>query len=248
MKKLFPAFLLACALLAPSALTAADFEGSVHMQLSSGKKSDGVQDMDYRLKGNLVRIDMQLKDKSGKPDGAAPGIIMDSVKQEVIILMPEEKMYMVSSLKEAAAQADAGKRSGGKTPEVTMVKTGETEKILGYNCEKYIMKSDKLITNMWLTGELGGFMSLGSGASGMGGRRAGQQAQAWEKALAGKNLFPMRVVGASLDGKENFRMEVTAVEKKSMPASDFTVPAGWEKLDMGSMGSMMKGMIPGLGR
>ena len=58
-------------------------------------------------------------------------------------------------------------------------------------------------------------------------------------------MFPMRVVGSSADGKETFRLEVTAVEKKSLPASDFQVPPGWKKFEMPNMGDMMKGMMEG---
>ena len=103
---------------------------------------------------------------------------------------------------------------------------------------------------MWLTDKLGTFRGLGSGAqaNAFGGRRGGaktQQEQAWEKALAGKNMFPLRVVGSAPDGKETYRMDVTAVEKKSLPDSDFLPPPDWKKFEMPNMGDMMKGMIPG---
>jgi len=50
------------------------------------------------------------------------------------------------------------------------------------------------------------------------------------------------VVSKNSKGKETTRMEATAVEKTSLPASDFAPPAGFEKFDMGAM---MKGLIPG---
>ncbi len=244
MKKLFPALLLACALVVPAALTAATFEGKVTMQMSSGQKA-GAQDMTYSIKDDLVRIDMQIKDKSGKSAGGMGGMIMDAKKQEMIMLMPQQQMYMVHSLAAPTGQPGAAHEGADKVPEYSLDKTGETETILGYKCEKFVMKTDKSSTAMWLTSELGGFMGSGSGGmGGFGGRRGSgsQQAQAWEKALAGKNMFPMRVVGSSPDGKESFRMEVTAVEKQSLPASDFQVPAGWRKFEMPNMEEMMKSM------
>jgi hypothetical protein len=40
-------------------------------------------------------------------------------------------------------------------------------------------------------------------------------------------------------------MEVTAIDKKSLPDSLFVPPDGYQKFDMGGM---MRGMIPGRGR
>ena len=94
------------------------------------------------------------------------------------------------------------------------------------------------------------------------GRGRGPEPKAWERALEGKELFPLRVVahekggsaraekGKSSDkakskGKasgDTFRMDVTAIDKTSLPDSMFTPPPGYQKFDMGAM---MRGMIPG---
>lgn len=78
----------------------------------------------------------------------------------------------------------------------------------------------------------------------MGGGPGGGGAvpQAWERALAGKDLFPLRVVARDKGGKEDFRLEATAIEKQTLAAALFAPPAGYQKLDMGGM---MQGM-PGL--
>ena len=79
---------------------------------------------------------------------------------------------------------------------------------------------------------------------GGGRKRGGPPSQAWERALAGKDLFPLRVVGLDRSGKETFRMEVTSIEKQTLPDSLFVPPADYTKMDMGGM---MQGMgIPGL--
>jgi hypothetical protein len=92
---------------------------------------------------------------------------------------------------------------------------------------------------MWLAEGLGTFMAFNQNP--MGGARGGSTPPAWERALAGKELFPLRVAGKDKAGKESFRMEVTAIEKTSLPDSMFTPPAGYQKLDMG-------GMMKGFGR
>ena len=47
-------------------------------------------------------------------------------------------------------------------------------------------------------------------------------------------------------GKEKFRLEVTSVEKTSLPDSLFAPPDGWRKFDLGAMmGGAMPGGFPG---
>ncbi|MBC7369404.1 MAG: DUF4412 domain-containing protein [Undibacterium sp.] len=225
-------FILACALLTPAALLAADFEGKVRFKITTGKTA---QDMDYSVKNGLARIDVQTKETTAS-------VIMDPAKQEVTVLMLEQKMYMVQSI---AGKDGAAANAGIDTSQTSFEKTSTTEKILGYDCTKYIAKSKDSTSEIWATEELGAFMGTGpGGGGGFGGRRGGGSAvpQAWEAALAGKNFFPLRVVSQNSGGKETTRMEATAVEKKSIPDSEFAPPAGFQKFDMGAM---MRGMLPG---
>jgi Domain of unknown function (DUF4412) len=235
MKKL-PSFLLALVALAPAAVFAASFEGRVAMNMIS-PKTEPVP-VAWSLKEGFSRMDMSAA------KGQTVSMIMDLTKQEMIILMDSEKMYMVRPIPKPDAQPE---RKTAARDDVTFEKTGITEKILGYTCEKYLVKSKDGTSELWVTDQLGTFMGMGSGANPMGGRRASSaEPQAWEKALMGKNFFPLRTVVLDKSGKESFRMEATAVEKKSLPASMFAPPAGYEKFDMGGMmKGMMKGMIPG---
>jgi hypothetical protein len=95
---------------------------------------------------------------------------------------------------------------------------------------------------IWVTDQLGTFGGLPHGG-GPGGPQGSPQA--WESALKGRNFFPMRVV-TSAGGKEKFRLEVTSVEKTSLPDSYFAAPDGWRKFDLGAMmGGAMPGGFPG---
>jgi hypothetical protein len=235
MKKFLTA-LFAGAILLPAVLSAASFEGSLRMKMTSGKEKP--VEMDYLIKNNKARITPQLGQKKDEIS-----MIYDYDKMEMITLMPSEKMYMTMSLK-SAVEAASNNKSGEK---FELRKTGEKEKILGYNCEKYLMTSADTNMEMWLTDELGAYMGMSSAMSG-GRGRGGQtpQAQAWEKALEGKNLFPMHMVGLDTKGKENFRMEVSAIEKKSVADAELAPPAGFQKFEMPSAGDMMKGMLKGM--
>jgi hypothetical protein len=234
MKKLLPLF-ITCALVAPAALPAASFEGKVSFKMSTGK--DQSQNITYNIKGPKLRIEMAGQRGMG-------GMIMDTDAKEMLMIMDEQKMYMSMKIPEAATEAAAKKGE-----DVKLEKTGETEKILGYTATKYIATQKDTSTEMWLAEGLGTFMSFNQNNP-MAGRRGGANAQAWERALAGKDLFPLRVVGKDKAGKETFRMETTAIEKIKLPDSMFNPPDGYEKLDMGDggMGGMMKGLMKGFGK
>lgn len=221
MKKFLP-IIFAAALAVPLALSAAPFEGKVNMKMT-GPKGEPVS-IDYSLKTGKVRMDMMV-------EGNATSMIMDLNKNEMTMLIPGQPMYMTMPI------PDETPRAGDKPDEVTLEKTGEKQKILGYTAEKYISKSNNTTTELWLTDQLGSFIGFSGPGPMSGGRRKGGNSgsQAWEKALKGKELFPLRAVGKSADGKETFQLEVTAVEKQSMADTVFAPPAGYQKFDMGGM-------------
>lgn len=226
--KQFLRLLLAGALLVPAALCAATFEGKVSFKISSGRGQP--QELTYNIKGDKIRMQIPGQRGSG-------GMIMDTSKKEMTMLMDDQKMYMTMAMPDVAKQA-----AEKKAADVKLEKTAETEKILGYTATKYISTYEDTKTDLWLAEGLGTFMGYNNNNP-MGGRRGGNASTpAWEQALAGKELFPLRVVGHDKGGKENFRMEVTAIDKQTLPDSLFTPPADYQKFDMGGM---MKGMMPG---
>jgi hypothetical protein len=236
---------LASVLLVPAALSAATFEGKVTFKMTSGR--DKPMEMTYNIKGDKIRMEMPGQKGMG-------GMIMDTSKREMTMIMDEQKTYMVMALPQAAVDAIAK-----RDDEVKLEKTNETEKILGYTATKYLLtEKNGAETELWLAEGLGTFMGMTQQNPMSRGR--GPAPKAWERALEGKELFPLRVVGRekggspradkgkSADkmkgkaGNESFRMEVTAIDKTTLPDSMFTPPAGYRKFDMGGM---MRGMIPG---
>jgi len=226
--KAFPKIAFVVAALATSAaLSAATFEGTVQMKISDAR--GGAHELTQHLKNGLVRTDMDMR-------GRTMSVIMDMNKREITVLMPEQQMYMVHPMPDAAAMPGASHDSS----DVSLEKTSETEKILGYTCTKYVAKSKDATTDLWLTEELGRFAGLGSGPGPFGmGRRAQPPKPGWEKALEGKDVFPLRVVSHEADGKSKFQLDVVAVNRESQPDSLFAPPEGYRKFDMGAM---MQGM------
>ncbi|HEY0945922.1 MAG TPA: DUF4412 domain-containing protein [Opitutaceae bacterium] len=222
-----PCFTLAAVLfaatVAPLLAASAAFEGKIKMQM---KSDEHTQLIDYSVKPNLMRMDMPL-DK-----GTTATSIMDFQKKEMIMLMPGEKMYMVMPIPDAADETGKKKRTGR---EATFENTGETEKVLGYLCTKFISKDEDNNTyEIWAAEGLGTFM-------GAGGKNPMKRAprSAWETELAKKGFFPLRMTGKNAKGKEIFNMEALAVEKQTLPDTHFAPPAGYERFDMGGM---LKGM------
>lgn len=223
--------LLFAAVLAVSpASAAASFEGQVTLKLTGPRGTP--PEMLYSIKGSATRIDLTAPGEAGRV-----AMLMDSAKPEMTVLMLDQRMFMTQPIPSATA---TGTGATATSPETTVEKTSVTEKILGYDCVKYISKSKKTTTEIWVTDQLGGFAGLGAGNPMGGGRGRGAAAnatgQAWEKALAGLAVFPLRVVSLE-GGKESFRMEATAIDRKNLPASTFVAPEGFQDLS-----AMMRGM------
>ncbi len=227
--KLHPALVLIVAALATPAVFAAAFEGKIRMKATSGRGTP--QQFEYSVRGDLCRIDFD------GAEGRSGAMIMDARKQEMTILMPEQHMYMTRSI---LAVNPAVARASDSRDDIKLEKTGERTKILGYDCVKYLATGRDGTAEIWATDELGRFMGLGSG--GPFGNHASHLGP-WEKALMGKDFFPLRIVSHS--AKEHFQLEVVSVQKESIPSTAFEPPAGYQKFDLGGM---MRGMMPGAGR
>lgn len=210
------------------------------MTMSTSSK-DGPQTINYSIKEGYMRMDIQ------GAKGAGGAFITDFKNKQIIFLIPQQQMYMVKSLPDPNSyKKPDGQLSSAaavaKDPSTSFRDTGVKETILGYDCEKYEVTTSKGTTDIWATDQLGMFGGLSMG--GAPGRHS-QAPQAWESIIKGSGFFPLRVT-SNEGGKEKFRLEVTSVDKTSLPDSLFQPPDGWKKFDLGSiMGGAFRGMIPG---
>jgi hypothetical protein len=209
------------------------FEGKVDMKMTSGSNGKDAMEMSYRIKGDKMRIeipaDSSNKKKKSRGDDSLGAVIIDGTKKEMTILMTEQKMYMVRAIPEP-------KEPKKKSSDVDFKATGRKEKIAGIEAEEYVGVSGGKINEVWVTKELGKFIGQQSGPR-------GKQPSAWEVFAQKGDMFPLRTIQRSkADGPEEFRMEVTNVDRSKQDASLFAPPADYTKF---AMGEMMKGMIPG---
>ncbi|MES2555454.1 MAG: DUF4412 domain-containing protein [Bacteroidota bacterium] len=79
-------------------------------------------------------------------------IIFDFTHESMIMLNEKEMTAMVMSTSMSVAMANKQAEANG-TP--TIVKTGKTKKILGYNCDEYLITDEKHVSNCWVTSEIG---------------------------------------------------------------------------------------------
>lgn len=188
------------------------FEGRVEMTVTSGKKKKETLPIKYAMKGDKIRMDAQGE----KGENGFGGMIFDLGKKEIIILMDHdgEKMFMRQPIKDQMEKG-SNKAKDGPAP----VATGKTEEILGYQATEYkVENQDKTTTYIWLAKGLGTY--FGGSGGGFGGK--GAPSPAWEKIAREGNQFPMRVVTVDAKDRERDRMEVTKVDKGSVPDSVFS--------------------------
>lgn len=112
----------------------------------------------------------------------------------------------------------------GSEPEFNVVKTAETTKILGYNCQKYVvemkMEGQVMKQVMWTTTEIKDI-----DMKALTQQRSGQGQPMFSDKISG---FPMKIEVPSPQG--NMVMEVKEIKKEKLSDSDFTVPAGFKEV------------------
>ena len=212
MKKLLWSLAVILAL-GPSALKAAgSFEGEVDYQMTA-KEMTGT--MDCLVKGKKVRINSEMK-------GHAGAMIMDGSARQMIVLMPEQKMYMVYPINKKGSTSKA---------KGTFTKTGKSQEILGHHCEEWLYKGEKDEVSSWCASGLGSF-------TGMFSSNKGVSREDWVEAIKHKGLFPLKTEVRKASGETQMTMEATKIDKRSVSSSEFEVPSGYKKMEMPNFAGM----------
>ncbi len=184
------------------------FEGKITLNVYEQGKTHPV---DFIVKGDKIRLD-------ANEEGRQAQIIMDQGAKQVMIIMPEQKMYMAMPMPDVKQTEN----SGSSDDNSKLVKTGETKEILGHTAYKYVYKDEDKTGEAWMTDEIGAFKLFDNPMQ--------KNKPEWQKEIEDAGLFPLEV---SENGKKV--MEVTNIEKKSFDESMFEAPAGYQKMDMPTM-------------
>lgn len=191
------------------------FEGVVTFQMDAGRQ--GPATMQYSVKGENVRMDMSVQ-------GMDMFTLFNGATKTARIVIPMQQMYMERAVdpQEIADSASRGKSD--------LTWTGRKETVAGHECEHATITDDAgTSTDVCLAKGLGTFVQIDGGGRGRGGPPGG----GWEGRVA--NEFPLKV-------QQNGRtlMEATKIERKTLDPSIFTVPDGYQKMDvpMGGRGGV----------
>ena len=187
------------------------FEGKVKYKMYFNQANDAME-MAYFIKGSTARIEMQNEGMEQ---------VMLIFEDKMVMLIPDQNMYM-----EFNKTADEYMDDYQETHEKP-IKTNETKTILGYKCEKWIVKSYDNETEIWLTEGLGNYMFMGNPMD--------RKQSAWQKSIMGNSFFPLLVITRDEKGKEIYKQEVTEIKAMSLSADMFQIPSGYQKMNMPSM-------------
>ncbi len=168
---------------------------------------------------NMMPREMVQKIKGGNMLTHMVGGMVDGMEmlhrdgQPVIRINRKEKTY--SKLAEAPA---------GPEPEINVIKSPETAKILGYTCQKYLveMVSDgqTVKQTMWTTTEIKD-MDLKA----LVRQRNPQGQRMFSDKVSG---FPLKIEAGSAQG--SMVMQVEEIKREKLNDADFAVPAGFKEV------------------
>lgn len=207
MLKIFSALIVTCISLSGFAQS---FEGVITFKKNTLTDTTHYK---YVIKGNNVRIE-EMGSK-----GNTTGIMLVDLKAgKVVALSPDRKLYMDV---ENSAKVVTG------NPEVT--KTKNTKEIAGYKCTQWRVKNkeqDTEISYYVADGKFDFFVPLLKTLN-----RKDKMASYFLQIPDNSGVFPMEATERTLLRGEKASLVVTNVEKKTVDAKQFEIPADYLKYD-----------------
>lgn len=234
---------LAAALSLASAIASAQFEGVASFKMTAGSGPDMAAQGDGKIflspAGYRVEWAMDLssmrKGREGSKAPATMAMTMLARKAE------PAKVYMLNDEKKTYSVVDAGKAAedrGAKPKDPFTVKKLGTETIAGYSCQNVLLTSSKdTEIEVCVAKELAASSDWLASLN-----RRNPEGASWLGALKAQGIegFPIRWVIRKKGSTEPLTtMVMTRIDKKSLPASLFDVPAGYTETKMS-----MRGLTP----
>lgn len=224
------------------------FEGEIDAVVKEAKSPDPLS-IALRVKNDRLRVNLpeKLARRAGPMGGAPNYVIFDAPAKSLSLVSDAQKQVMVFDLDK---NAEALKGLGGapsastpagtpKAPAAKLTKTGRVESVAGISCEDWDVTTDHREASLCVAEQ--GVSWLRLPLTGIPTERL------WMTELLDGKHFPLRFVGYAKDGStEEARVEVTKLDKKTLPASDFETPPGYQVIDLAQMLQGLRG-LPGAG-
>ena len=219
----------------------AQFEGVLEMKMTIASKDDeagGGGTMSVAVAKSGTRCDMNMQ--------------MGAMGMKMVMLQKTDTpntLYRLNDANKTYTEVDLAKtrEMAGQQPnsdKYTVEKLGQ-ETILGYKTQHVLVKEknpapgNAMTTEMWTAKDLLDYATF-SKIQVRQSKGAGQEALVKALKDAGADGLPLKSVATTADGAK-VTMEVVKVDKKSLPASMFEIPADYTK-SAGGMMDMMGGM------
>jgi hypothetical protein len=184
-------------------------------------------------------------------------VIFDSAGKKLDLVADSRKEVIVIDLEKSGQElkgvgappsAPHAPQSAPQGPATKLTKTGKSDKVAGYTCELWDIASDYREGTVCVAEEGASWFSIP--LTGLPTERA------WMIELLDGKHFPLRFVGYEKDGStEKARVEITKIDKKTLPPTEFEYPPTYRVVDMAQMlapmahfaGTMPPGMpMPGM--
>jgi hypothetical protein len=222
------------------------FEGEIDVTGKGDKPAEAPVSLAVLVKDGKIRVDIpeSLAKSSGGPLGAnAKGYgIFDSAAKKAYVVLDSSRQVIVVDLNKLGEQVKglappsppSRPEHGGAAPKETpptVSKTGKYDTVAGYKCENWDVASDHKEGTVCVAQEGFSWLNLP-----MGALDGVPTAHLWMADLLDGKHFPLRFIGYGPDGaKETGRIEVTKIDKKALPATDFVYPPTYALIDVGQM-------------
>ncbi len=236
-------FVLAAALSLASAIASAQFEGVANFKMTAGSGADMSAQGNGKIflspAGYRVEWAMDLSSMKKGREGAkaAPATMLMTMLARKA---DPGKVYMLNDEKKTYSVVDAkAVDERGKTPkEAFTVKKLGTETVAGLSCQNVLLTSSK-----GTEFEVCAAKELAASSDWLASlNRRNPEGASWLGALKEQGIegFPVRwVIRKKGSTQPLTTMEMTRIEKKSLPASLFDVPAGYTQTQF-----TMRGLTP----
>jgi hypothetical protein len=230
-----------CALLLAACPAFAEFEGILDMKMTTagqGGEFGGGGTMRAAVSKAGARCEINME--------------MGAMAMKMVVLQKTatpDTLYYIDDANRTYSEMDLAKlREMAGQPQNTRTYTVEKlgqETLLGYKTQHVRVKEQKPgggtgeTMEVWTANDLLDYATFSKWQS-RPGKGGGQEALVKALKDAGADGLPLKSIATTPDGTK-VTMEVVKVDKKTLPASTFEIPAGYNKSEGGLMG-MMGGM------
>jgi len=225
------------------------FEGEIDVTMSDREKRPPENiSMAFFVKSEKLRADLPEKFASQSPFGKGY-VILDSPAKKLYFVSDAQKQVIVLDLNTSGEKlkgigspphGGGGGAAKPEGPKTTLTKTGKFDTVAGYKCENWDVTSDHRQGTLCVAQE---------GVSWFHIPMTGIPTEhLWMAELLDGKHFPLRFVGYDKDGvTETGRFEVTKIDKRTLPATEFEYPPAYRVVDIAQMFAGMGGMagMPG---